>query len=438
MTILNTAEQQIGVQDPALAESTFKKIMWRFMPLLFLCYVVSYLDRINVGFAKLTMLNDLSFSNAVYGLGAGVFFIGYFFAEVPSNLILHRVGARRWIARIMITWSLISAATALVQTPMQFYIARFFLGIAEAGFFPGIVLYLTLWFPAHRRGKMVALLMAGNPVSGILSGLVSGYILHTMNMVHGLAGWQWLFIIEAAPALILGLVVMFFLTDKVDDAHWLSNEQRAIVAEEISQDNRAKTHSSVRQGLLGGRVWLMCSILFLLVMGTSTIGFWQPSIISNSGITDPRTIGIISAVPYLAALLGMYLAGKSSDRHRERRWHAVIPLLVAVPGFLICAFFPLTPWLAITGLIIATAGIITSLPMFWALPTSFLGGAGAAAGIALINSTGNLASFAGPALLGFLKDLTQSMTTGLVIVAGCVFVSAMIILVFVPARMVNR
>ncbi|MDB5980432.1 MAG: Nitrate/nitrite transporter [Pseudomonas sp.] len=438
MTILNTAEQHAGVQRPALAESTFKKIMWRFMPLLFLCYVVSYLDRINVGFAKLTMLNDLSFSNTVYGLGAGIFFIGYFFAEVPSNMILHRVGARRWIARIMITWSLISAATALVHTPMQFYVLRFLLGIAEAGFFPGIVLYLTLWFPAHRRGKMVALLMAGNPVSGILGGLVSGYILHTMNAVQGLAGWQWLFVIEAAPALVLGIVVLFFLTDKVTDAQWLSNEERTLVAEEIKDDNSAKTHSSVRQGLLGGRVWLMCGILFLLVMGTSTIGFWQPSIISNSGIADPRMVGALSAVPYLAALLGMYLAGKSSDRHRERRWHAVIPLLVAVPGFLICAFFPSIPWLAITGLIIATAGIITSLPMFWALPTSFLGGAGAAAGIALINSTGNLASFVGPALLGALKDLTQSMTAGLVIVAVCVFISALAILLFVPAKMVNR
>ncbi|MFJ3371520.1 MFS transporter [Pseudomonas sp. NPDC086251] len=438
MTSLNTVEQTASARHLDLAESTFKKIMWRFMPLLFLCYVVSYLDRINVGFAKLTMLNDLSFSNAVYGLGAGIFFIGYFFAEVPSNMILHRVGARRWIARIMITWSLISAATALVQTPLQFYVLRFLLGIAEAGFFPGIVLYLTLWFPAHRRGKMVALLMAGNPVSGILSGLVSGYILHTMNAVHGLAGWQWLFIIEAAPALILGVVVLYFLTDKVDDAQWLNTAEKTLVAEEIKQDNSNKTHSSVRQGLLGGRVWLMCGILFLLVMGTSTIGFWQPSIISNSGITDPRMIGLISAVPYVAALLGMYLAGRSSDRRRERRWHAVIPLLVAVPGFLICAFFPSTPWLAIIGLIIATAGIITSLPMFWALPTSFLGGAGAAAGIALINSTGNLASFAGPALLGWLKDLTQSMTSGLVIVSICVFVSAMIIVLFVPAKMVNR
>lgn len=438
MTSLNAAQQPTANTFERLAEPTFKKIMWRFMPLLFICYVVSYLDRINVGFAKLTMLNDLSFSNAVYGLGAGIFFIGYFLAEVPSNMILHRVGARRWIARIMITWSLLSAATALVQTPMQFYVLRFFLGIAEAGFFPGIVLYLTLWFPAHRRGKMVALLMAGNPVSGILSGLLSGYILHTMNTVHGLAGWQWLFILEAAPAMVLGIVVLYFLTDKVQDAHWLSTEEKALVADEIKRDNSNKTHSSIRQGLLGGRVWLMCGILFLVVMGTSTIGFWQPSIISASGISDPRLIGVISAVPYLAALLGMYLMGRSSDKHRERRWHAVLPILFAVPGFLICAFFPGQPMLALLGLTIATAGIITALPMFWALPTSFLGGAGAAAGIALINSTGNLASFAGPALLGMLKDMTQSMTSGLVIVAVCVFISALMILLFVPAKVANH
>ena len=438
MTIDATAA---GLADAEVhaGDAVFRKITWRFMPLLFICYVVAYLDRVNVGFAKLTMLNDLGFSDAAYGLGAGIFFIGYFMAEVPSNLILHRVGARRWIAKIMVTWAIVSASMALTQSTTVFYILRFLLGVAEAGFLPGILLYLSQWFPTHRRGKMVAVLMAGDPVSGIIGGPVSGYILHAMNGVRGLAAWQWLFVLEAVPAAILGVIVYFFLTDNVLDALWLDDRERAVAAAEIDAGAVNITHTSVRYGLTGGRVWLLCVILFFIVMGSSTIGFFQPTIIKSSGISDPMTIGLLTTIPYLAALVGMFWAARSSDYRRERRWHVIIPVLVSIPGFLLCALFGQdNPTLSMIGLTIATAGIITSLPMFWALPTSFLGGAGAAAGVALINSTGNLASFVGPSLMGWLQGLTHSLTSGLAIVAICLLISIAMILLWVPARLVNH
>lgn len=437
---MNTKMSTLGPTSEAapLADATYRKIALRFMPLLFICYVVAYLDRVNVGFAKLTMLADLGFSDAAYGIGAGIFFIGYFMAEVPSNLILHRVGARRWIGRIMVTWAVVSAAMALTHSTTQFYVLRFLLGVAEAGFLPGILLYLSQWFPPHRRGKMVAILMAGNPVSGIIGGSVSGYILHAMNGIGGLAAWQWLFILEAFPAVILGVLVYLFLTDKIADAKWLTAEERLLAQTEMDRDAGNKTHTSLRAGLTGGRVWLLCTILFFIVMGTSTIGFFQPTIIRSAGIRDPLVIGLLTTIPYCAALIGMIVAGRSADRRRERRWHVVVPVVSSIPGFLLCACFGQDPLMSVLGLTIATAGIITSLPMFWALPTSFLGGAGAAAGVALINSTGNLASFVGPSLMGWLQGLTQSLATGLFVVSGCLVLSVAMILIWVPAKLVNH
>lgn len=420
------------------ADATFRKAAWRFMPLLFVCYVVAYLDRVNVGFAKLQMLNDLHFSEAVYGLGAGLFFVGYFFFEVPSNLLLHRVGARRWIARIMVTWAILSLTTAWVTTPTMFYIVRFLLGIAEAGFYPGMILYLTYWFPSHRRGKMMAILTAGNPVSGMLGGPLSGFIMHAFSGVAGHAGWQWLFIIEAVPAVLLGVVVYFFLDDRVKDASWLNDEEKAQIMQEIYGDAAKRTHGSVKDAFSSGWVWLLCLILFGIIMGSYAIGFWQPTIIKASGVNDPLTVGLLTVIPYTCALISMILVGRSADRYRERRWHVSAPALVAAVGFCICAFSgnQLVP--AMVGLSLAASGIISALPMFWALPTSFLGGTAAAAGIALINSTGNLAGFVSPSVMGWLKTQTHSLTSGLYLVAGSLTLSAILILVFMPARVVNR
>ncbi|MDR3472618.1 MAG: MFS transporter [Devosia sp.] len=408
------------------------------MPLLFVCYVVAYLDRVNVGFAKLQMLNDLHFSEAVYGVGAGIFFIGYFFFEVPSNLLLHKLGARRWVARIMITWAVVSALTAWVTSPTMFYAVRFTLGVAEAGFFPGMVLYLTYWFPAHRRGKMVALLMAGNPVSGIFGGPISGFILQHFSGHSGLAGWQWLFIIEAVPALILGVVIYYFLDDRVKDAKWLSLDERELVRSEIEGEASSKTHGSVGAIFTSVRVYLLCAILFGIVMGSYAIGFWQPTIIKSSGITDQFTIGLLTVVPYLCALIAMIVVGRHADRTRERRWHVVVPECVAALGFVICAYAGSNTYVAVLGLTLAAVGVITALPMFWALPTSFLGGTGAAAGIALINCTGNLAGFVSPAMVGWLATMTHSLTSSLFLIAGSLLASAVLILTFLPAKVVNH
>jgi MFS family permease len=408
------------------------------MPLLFVGYVVAYLDRVNVGFAKLQMLNSLHFSEAAYGFGAGLFFVGYFFFEVPSNLLLHKIGARRWIARIMITWAMLSMATAWVSTPLMFYIVRFMLGVAEAGFFPGMVLYLTYWFPAHRRGKMVALLMAGNPVSGLVGGPVSGYIMHSMQGLWGLAGWQWLFIVEALPSAVLGLIILRHLDDRVADATWLSSAEKRLIENEIAADSVTQTHGSVRAVFTSARVWLMCLILFGIVMGSYAIGFWQPTIIRGTGIDDAFVIGLLTMIPYSAALVAMIVAGRHADHTRERRWHVALPALLACGGFIICAFNGQSAVLSMLGLTLATVGVITALPMFWALPTAFLGGTGAAAGIALINCTGNLAGFVSPAVIGWLKTVTHSLSSGLFVVAASLALSALLIVTLVPARLVNK
>jgi D-galactonate transporter len=408
------------------------------MPILFIGYIIAYLDRVNVGFAKLQMMDALKFSNAVYGFGAGVFFLGYFIFEVPSNVILHKVGARVWICRVLVVWGLVSACTAFVKTPWEFYSIRFLLGVAEAGFFPGMVLYLTYWFPSHRRAKMIALLMAGNPVSGILGGPMSGYILHSMGRVQGLAGWRWLFLIEAAPAIILGVVILFYLDNCVNDAKWLSAEDKALVVSEINREAAVKTHNTVLSVFISARVWLMCAILFGIVMGSYAIGFWQPTIIRQTGIKDTFVIGLLTMIPYTVALISMILVGRHADKWRERRWHVVVPQLVAACGFVLCTQAGSSTVIAMIGLVMAVVGVVTALPMFWALPTSFLGGAAAAAGIALVNCTGNLAGFFSPAIIGFLKDYTGTLNSGLLLVAACLVLSAGLILAFVPAKLVNR
>jgi MFS family permease len=419
-------------------DALYRKIAWRIMPILFIGYIIAYLDRVNVGFAKLQMMDALKFSSAVYGFGAGVFFLGYFIFEVPSNVILHRVGARLWICRVLVVWGVISACTAFVKTPWEFYSVRFLLGIAEAGFFPGMVLYLTYWFPSHRRAKMIAMLMAGNPVSGILGGPISGYILHSMGRIEGLAGWQWLFLIEAVPAIILGVVILFYLDNRVNEATWLSPEDKALVTSEINQEAGVKTHNTVLSVFVSARVWLMCAILFGIVMGSYALGFWQPTIIRGTGIKNSFTIGLLTMIPYTVALVSMILVGQHADKWRERRWHVVVPQLVAACGFVLCTQAGSNTWIAMIGLVMAAAGVVTALPMFWALPTSFLGGAGAAAGIAFVNCTGNLAGFFSPAIIGFLRDYTNTLNSGLILVAVCLVLSAGLILTLVPAKLVNR
>lgn len=433
-----TSTRAVGDATADQADSIYKRVALRFVPLLFACYVMAYLDRVNVGFAKLQMLNDLRFSEAVFGLGAGMFFVGYFFFEVPSNLMLHKVGARRWIARIMITWSILSMCTAWVTTPTQFYVLRFLLGIAEAGFYPGILLYLTYWFPSHRRGRIVALITAGNPVSGLLGGPLSGYLMSSMAGVSSMYGWQWMFILEAIPGILLGLVVLRHLDDRVEDARWLSASEKALIRHDIEKDNVVRTHGSVGAAFRSIKVWTLALILFCIISGSYALSFWQPTIIRGLGVTDVTTIGLISAIPYSAALVAMILVSRSADRHRERRWHVIMPALFAACGFLLCATMNGNAVLSVLGLTMVAMGVVSALPMFWALPTAFLGGAGAAAGIALINSTANLAGFVSPTVIGWLKVQTGSLSSGLYMVAGTLTLAALLVWLLIPAKLVNR
>ena len=429
---------QFAEQLEVGGDAIYDKIAWRILPILFLCYIVAYLDRVNVGFAKLQMMGDLRFSDSVYGLGAGIFFIGYFLFEIPSNIILHKVGARIWICRVLVSWGIVSGCTALVRTPGEFYAVRFLLGVAEGGFFPGMLLYFTYWFPSFRRAKIMAFLMAGNPISGIVGGPLSGYILHHFPAGQHIAGWQWLFILEAIPAVILGVIVFFVLDDRAAGVTWLTAQEKVVVADDIRHEGTTKTHHTIGSVFTSWRVWLMCSIYFSIGMGSYAIGFWQPTIISQTGVKNPFQIGLLVMLPYTVALLSMIIMGRHADKTRERRWHLVIPNLVAALGFLLCTQAGSSTPIAMLGLVLAVAGVVTALPMFWALPTSFLGGAAAAAGLALINCMGNLSGFCSPTIMGFLKTSTGTLNSGLLLVAGCQILSALLIVGLVPANLVNR
>lgn len=418
-------------------EATYVKVTWRIMPILFLCYVASYLDRVNIGFAKLHMLADLNFSETVYGLGAGIFFIGYFLFEIPSNILLHKIGARVWIARIMITWGLISAAMVFVNSPFLFYLMRFLLGVAEAGFFPGVILYLTYWYPSQRRGKITAIFMTAVAISGVIGGPLSGWIMHSMPGVSGLAGWQWMFVIEAVPSIVLGVIVFCYLQDRISDANWLNADEKSFLTDQIQQEESGKQEFRFTQVMTHARLWQMALIYFCFVMGLYGISFWLPTIINATGVTDTLMVGLLTAIPYAVAAVGMILVGRSADQHRERRWHVIIPAVLACAGLLLTTLFGNNTVLAMVSLTMGTLGILTALPLFWSLPTAFLGGSAAAAGIALINSLGNLAGFVSPYLVGWLKDLTHSTDSGMVVMAVSVLVGAFLTWL-VPESVVNK
>lgn len=418
-------------------ESTYRKVSWRLLPFLLLCYVVAYLDRVNVGFAKLQMLTDLNFSETIYGLGAGIFFIGYFIFEVPSNVILHKVGARVWIARIMITWGVISALMMLVTTPTMFYVMRFLLGAAEAGFFPGIILYLTYWYPAGRRGRVTATFMTAVALSGVIGGPLSGYIMKHMSGMNGWAGWQWMFLLEGIPSVLIGIAVLFLLDDRISHAKWLTDAEKALLERNIKAEEEKKEDLPISQALTSGRVWLMGLIYFSFVMGLYGISFWLPTIIKATGVKDVLDISLLTAIPYGFAVVAMVLVGRSADRHQERRWHVAIPGLLGALGLVLSVMWRGDTVLAMAALTLATMGIMCTLPLFWSLPTSFLVGAGAAAGIALINSLGNLAGFVSPYMMGWLKDLTKSTDAGMYVLATSLVVGSLLTL-SVSARSLKR
>ncbi|MCX8565710.1 MAG: D-galactonate transporter [Glomeribacter sp. 1016415] len=420
-----------------LEAQAYKKVTMRLVPFLVLSYLIAWLDRVNVGFAKLQMSADLGFSEAVYGLGAGLFFISYFLVEIPSNVLLHRLGARLWMARIMISWGIISAAMMFAKTPFTFYVLRLLLGIAEAGFYPGVILYLTYWYPSYRRGKILTIFALGAPLSGLIGAPISGWIMQNFNGVHNLAGWQWLFLLEGIPSIFIGCAAFFILTDRISHAKWLSTQEKDLLTQRIQEDSAHKLPFSFRAALTNGRVWFLTLIYFCLIMGFYTVGFWLPTIIQSTGIKDPLHIGLLTAIPYLAAMIALPLFGYSADKHRERRWHLVVACMMGGFGLITSVVWSHSPVITICGMTIAAMGVMSSLPLFWSLPTSFLGGIAAAAGIGLINSCGNLGGFVSPYVIGFIKDLTHSMNIGLCVMASMLFIAALLTLM-VPAKLVNR
>lgn len=408
----------------ATADATYRKVSLHLIPLLFISYIAAYLDRVNVGFAKLQMQNALQFSEAVYGLGAGIFFIGYFLCEVPSNVLLHRVGARRWIARIMVTWGLLSAGSMFVTSPTSFYIVRFLLGAAEAGFLPGVILYLTYWYPAARRGKAISLFMSAIAFAGILGGPLSGWILQEMDNRHGLQGWQWLFLLEGLPSVILGIFVWFGLTDRPKDATWLTQAERDLIARDIAADGKGKAEGSVLGVMANWRVWLLSLVYFSFVSGVYAISFWLPSIIKSAGVQGTLNIGLLSAIPWTFSVVAMYISARSADRRLEHRWHCAVAALIGAAGLVASVQYSGNMVAALAGLTLATMGTKATIPVFWGMPTALLGGVAAAAGIAFINSFGNLSGFVAPYMMGLIKQATQSTDAGLYVLAALLVVGA--------------
>ena len=403
----------------ALEARTMAKVSRRLLPYAVICYLVAYLDRVNLSFAALEMNKQLGFSATVYGTGAGIFFLSYFLLETPSNLILVRVGARRWLARIMITWGLISASMAFVNSETSFYIIRFLLGVAEAGFFPGIMFFLTLYFPAKYRGHMVGIFMAAAPVSAVIGAPVSTFILG-INGIFGLQGWQLVFIAEAIPAVILGIVTLWYLQDDPTQAHWLDDEQRTWLVNRQGAERRqreAQHDLSVLQVLFNPRVLTLGIAGFGIAYSIYGIVYFLPQIVKQFGLTNMQT-GLVSAIPFAIGTIGMIWYGKRSDRLLERRSHTAIALIITALGLMATAITP-NPYVRLVALSVASFGAFAVLPVFWSMPTAFLSGAAAAAGVAYINSLANIAGFVGPFVMGWIKDLTGSFDGGLLVI-GCI------------------
>jgi D-galactonate transporter len=418
----------------AIETRTISKVMWRLIPFLIACYFVAYLDRVNVGFAKLQMAAALDLSEAAYGLGAGLFFIAYFLLEVPSNLALDRFGARLWIARIMVSWGIISGMFAFIgpisaatgiSTHWVFYILRFLLGIAEAGFFPGIIFFLTLWFPSVYRARVVSLFMLAIPFSSIIGAPISGALLNVSGA--GLDGWQWLFILEALPSVLMGIAVIFYLTDRPAHATWLADNERDWLQDRLETEKQKKQsaeHLSIAKALGDARVLACAFVYFCLNAASYGVAFFLPTIVKGFGVSNFQT-GLLSALPFVFGAVGMVLLGRNSDRTLKRREHVCFAMMLATVGVGGAGLVSSPAW--VLGLLcLGQIGVSAMPPLFWPIPSAFLTGASAAAGIAAINSLGNLSGFAGPYMMGYLKDLTGNFTVGLLVLGGCAFVGGIV------------
>jgi len=418
--------------DENFEAKTYRKADVRLLPFLFLCYILAYLDRVNVGFAKLQMLKDLSLSDAAFATGAGIFFIGYFFFEVPSNVLLKKFGARMWIARIMISWGVISSCMIFVKGEWSFYAMRFLLGLAEAGFFPGVIFYLTLWYPSKLRSTRTAWFVAAIAVSGVIGNPISGWIMDRLSGAMNLAGWQWLFLSEGIPSILVGFWVIFYLNSSIEEAQWLTAEEKALLASNLLAEDQHKTEHKLVDAFTSGKVWVLCAIYFTLMIGLYGIAFWLPTIVKAFGIKGYLGVGLITAVPYGVAVIGMILLSNHSDKTGERRLHYVLNVTAGAVGLILSGVYASQPALAIIFLSIGTLGVIGSMPLFWPLPSAFLAGTAAAAGIGIVNSVGNLGVYFGPNIPIWARAFSPDKSAALYIIAAILMVGALLTFFFIP------
>ncbi len=418
-------------------DALFRKITFKILPFLFICYVAAYLDRVNIGFLKAQMQIDLGFSDLVYGLGAGIFFAGYFLFEIPSNLMLVKIGARKTFLRIMICWGLISASIMFVTTPNQFYVMRFLLGAAEAGFFPGVMLYLTYWFPASRRGRIIAIFFTAIAITGVIGGPLSGWLMNTLHGVHGLSGWQWTLLIEGLPACFLGIAAYFYLSDTPEKAQWLNHEEKTLLSHLILREQTGSgvgSHSKFAEAIRDLRIYALAIAWFTFICAVYVISFWLPAMIRDTGITNPLDVGIYSAIPYGVAAILTVLISYNSDRTNERRWHTVgCAIAGAISLAILAASTSNNLFQALIVLSVASTSILALQPLFWAITTKYLGGSNAApGGIALINCIGLTGGFVSPTILGWIKTSTGALSNGLYFMSILLIIGSVVIFKAAP------
>jgi sugar phosphate permease len=406
----------------------YNKIAWRILPFLFVLYVVAFLDRVNVGFAKLQMASDIGLGDMAFGFGAGVFFIGYCLCEIPSNMLLQRLGARFWIARIMVVWGLLSISMMFIRTPTAFYVLRFLLGMAEAGFYPGVVLYMTYWFPSYARSQGMAYFNLGIAMAGVVGGPLSGWIMQSFAGHFGLAGWQWLFLLEGLPALILGFVVYFYLDNGPGRVKWLSPAENQQVVRQLAEERQHHESEGAdhrfRAAFVNKGIWCLIFTNFALLCGTYGVSFWMPQIVRNLGVQSLLDTGLIAAIPFAVASVCMIAVSKHSDKTRERRWHGTLCVLASACGLIFSAWFHDNPYLSLAGLSLAMSGGLAGFCVLWALPGVLLTGTAAAAGIAMIATIGNLGGYASPFMMGWVKESTGHLEYGLYVLAAMTLIGA--------------